>query len=122
MVNSSLNLTLRTLTDASKEEETLLGGLMPTYSTGSLVNMEEDVRNGPYSFFLSNLESSAEDGAVLGEFSQWGYQTPQAQREFNNQSVKTTTVLQVCRRHSKVIGFKPPSIPSYQIRRCLREI
>ena len=116
-MNCSLNPILRTLTDASREEKTLLRGLTPTFYTGSLVNMEEDVRNGPYSFFLANLDSSTEDGAVLGEFSQWGYQTPRAQRDFNNQSVKRTTVLQVWREHCHDMGFKPPSISSY-----LREI
>ena len=89
------NLALRTLTDASHDEWKLFSGLKPTLYTSSLVNMgHQDIRNGPYSVFLANLQSSSEDGEVVGEFSQWGYQTPQAQEAFNNQTLKTTVALQ----------------------------
>ena len=89
-----LNLALRTLTDASHDEWKLFSGLKPTFYTSSLVNMEEDIRNGPYSVFLANLQSSSEEGEVVGEVGQWGYQTPQAQEAFNNQTLKTTVALQ----------------------------
>ena len=39
---------LRTLSDASNEEYSILGSLKPTIFTANLVNMKNDVRNGPY--------------------------------------------------------------------------
>ena len=57
--------------------------------------MEEDVRNGPYSIFLANLQSSSEDGEIVGEFSLFGAKTLLASEAFNNQTLKTTVTLQV---------------------------
>ena len=39
---------LRTLSDASHKEYSILGSLTPTIFTANLVNMKNDVRNGPY--------------------------------------------------------------------------
>ena len=91
----------RTLSDASHEEWRGLKGLKPTVYTANVVNMEEEARNGPYSFYLLNTESStAEDGGVMVEFSQLGSLmpdifTPEGQQAFNNQTLKTCSFLQV---------------------------
>ena len=86
------NAIFRSLTDRSNEEWRLLSGLKPTIVTTSLVNMEEEARNGPYSFFLPNLNSSSDDGEVTAEFSQLGSLSPHA---FSDQTLKTASVLQV---------------------------
>ena len=92
---------MRTLSDASNEEWSLFKGLKPTIFTANLVNMEDETRNGPYSFYLPNMNSStAEDGGVTAEFSQLGslrpdILTPEGQQGFNNETLKTCSLLQV---------------------------
>ena len=91
----------RTLSDTSHQEWTLFKGLKPTFFTISLVNMEDETRNGPFSFYLPNMNSStAEDGGVLAEYSTLGSLrpdifTPEGQEAFNKETLKTSSISQV---------------------------
>ena len=89
------------MADASHEEWKMFKGLKPTIFTNNVVNMENEARNGPFSFYLLNTDSStAEDGGVMVEFSQLGslrpdILTPEGQQAFNNETLKTCSFLQV---------------------------
>ena len=89
------------MSDASNQEWRLFKGLKPTIFTVSVANMEDETRNGPYSFYLPNMNSStAEDGGVVVEFSVLGslrpdILTPEGQQAFNNETLKTCSFLQV---------------------------
>ena len=75
--------------------------MKPTFLTASVVNMEDETRNGPFSFYLPNMNSStAEDGGVYVEFSQIGslrpdISTPDGEKAFNKETLKTSSVFQV---------------------------
>ena len=76
-------------------------GLKPTVYIANVANMEDEARNGPYSFYLTNTDSStAEEGGVMVEFSQLGSLrpdifTPEGLQTFNNETLKTNSFLQV---------------------------
>jgi len=105
---------LRAFSDVSQEELRLLKGLKPSFLTTSLVNMEAETRNGPFSFYLPNMNSStAEEGGVMVEFSQLGslrpdIATPDGEQAFNNQTLKTSSIFQMSSEHmsEKVLRSK----------------
>ena len=55
---------LRTLSDASNEEYSILGSLKPTILTASLVNMKNDVRNGPYTKHFGTFTERVDHGVT----------------------------------------------------------
>ena len=91
------------MADVSHQEWRVFKGLKPTIYTVNLVNMEDETRNGPFSYYLPNMNSStAEDGGVLVEYSQVGslrpdILTPEGQEAFNNETLKTSLIFQVRR-------------------------
>ena len=85
----------------SHEEFTLFKNLAPSIFTSSLVKMTSDIRNGPYTAFLENLNNKVEHG-VIGEGSAEGLKIPnirqeevQANWDENNNQEKVTSVLQL---------------------------
>ena len=67
---------LRTVSDASPSEVSLFRGLRTEILTMSLVNMRNEIRNGPYNAYTSNMESNKFDGRVTAEVSMMGLLTP----------------------------------------------
>ena len=93
---------LRTVEDASPSELSLFRGLKTEIYTASLVNMRNEIRNGPYNAYTSNMESSNFEGRVTAEVSMMGLLTPGirtkkgvAQYNKNNSELKTVSVTQL---------------------------
>lgn len=90
----------------SHEEFTLFKNLAPSIFTSSLVKMTSDIRNGPYTAFLENLNNKVEHG-VIGEGSAEGLKIPNIRQEEvqtkwdeNNNQEKVCSVLQLGKRSS----------------------
>ena len=67
---------LRTVRDASPSEMSFFQGLKADIYTANLVNMRNEIRNGPYTTYTSNLDSSNVEGRVTVEASMMGLLIP----------------------------------------------
>lgn len=93
---------LRTLSDASHQEYSILGSLKPTIFTANLVNMKNDVRNGPYTKHFGTFTARVDHG-VTSEVNLRGMLIPNIQTDKEvqnkydeeNEDEKTAYVVQL---------------------------
>ena len=71
---------LRTLSDTSHKEYSILGSLKPTIFTANLVNMKNDVRNGPYTKHFGTFTARVDHG-VTSEVNLRGLLIPNIQND-----------------------------------------
>lgn len=97
---------LRTLSDATHQEYSLLGSLKPAIFTANLVNMKNDVRNGPYTKHYETLKNKVDHG-VTSEVNVKGMlipniKSPEVQEQYNqdNGKEKTAYVVQLGKEYS----------------------
>ena len=94
---------LRTVSDATHQEKSLFKGLTPEIFTGSLVNVENAVKNYLYNAYLPNLDSgTAAEHGVVESLNMKGIQTPgidtlEVSEEFNKNTLETLYCLQLAK-------------------------
>ena len=92
---------LKSFVDVRADEYYLFNGLNPEIFTANLVNMRNEIRNGPYNAFMANIDRKVE-GGVTGEAHLMGLLTMDigtdeglAKYDQNNAEIKTVSVLQL---------------------------
>ena len=96
----------KTVTDYGSDEFYIFETMAPVIFSSSLVKMTSDIRNGPYTAFLENINKKADHGIIV-EASSGGLKTENIRQpdvmdqwDENNSREKTCTVLQLGRKFS----------------------